>query len=120
MSPISTVYVLTSKNIPAVVIIGVFLITILSLDVPVTSDLVLGNATMKTPILPAAASALVVGCAARVASMESISATTTYHRVMLDGVGIFYREAGPTLVGFDQGGDCDNPNPSRWHGMDLL
>ena len=27
--------------------------------------------------------------------MESMSATTTYHRVMVDGVGIFYREAGP-------------------------
>jgi len=63
---------------------------------------------MKTPILPAAASALVVGYAACVASMELTSATTTYHRVMLDGVGIFHREAGPALVGFDQGGDCDS------------
>jgi pimeloyl-ACP methyl ester carboxylesterase len=27
--------------------------------------------------------------------MESTSATTTYHRVTVDGVGIFYREAGP-------------------------
>ena len=27
--------------------------------------------------------------------MESTSATTTYHRVIVDGVGIFYREAGP-------------------------
>jgi len=27
--------------------------------------------------------------------MESTSATTTYHRVMVDGVGVFYREAGP-------------------------
>lgn len=27
--------------------------------------------------------------------MESISTTTTYHRVMADGVGVFYREAGP-------------------------
>jgi pimeloyl-ACP methyl ester carboxylesterase len=27
--------------------------------------------------------------------MESTSATTTYHRVTVDGVGVFYREAGP-------------------------
>src|SRR6202042_2611184 len=27
--------------------------------------------------------------------MESISATTTYHRAAVDGVGVFYREAGP-------------------------
>src|SRR5580658_7815438 len=28
-------------------------------------------------------------------SLESTSATTTYHRATVDGVGIFYREAGP-------------------------
>jgi pimeloyl-ACP methyl ester carboxylesterase len=28
-------------------------------------------------------------------SMESTSATTTYHRTTVDGVGVFYREAGP-------------------------
>jgi pimeloyl-ACP methyl ester carboxylesterase len=28
--------------------------------------------------------------------VEPISATTTYHRVTIDGVGVFYREAGPT------------------------
>jgi pimeloyl-ACP methyl ester carboxylesterase len=28
-------------------------------------------------------------------SIESNSATTTYHRVVVDGVGLFYREAGP-------------------------
>ena len=27
--------------------------------------------------------------------MESTSATTTYHRAIIDGVGVFYREAGP-------------------------
>jgi len=27
--------------------------------------------------------------------MESTSATTTYHRITVEGVGIFYREAGP-------------------------
>jgi pimeloyl-ACP methyl ester carboxylesterase len=29
-------------------------------------------------------------------SLESTSATTTYRRVLVDGVGVFYREAGPT------------------------
>jgi pimeloyl-ACP methyl ester carboxylesterase len=33
--------------------------------------------------------------AARVVLMESTSATTTYHRAVIDGVGVFYREAGP-------------------------
>jgi pimeloyl-ACP methyl ester carboxylesterase len=33
--------------------------------------------------------------AVRAAQMESTSATTTYHRVMVGNVGIFYREAGP-------------------------
>src|SRR5580704_2465902 len=49
---------------------------------------------MKTPILLAAA-ALIVGHAAQAASLESTSATTTYHRMTVDGVGVFYREAGP-------------------------
>src|ERR1700759_2751583 len=50
---------------------------------------------MKTPTLLAAAAALVAGAAAQAAPMESTSATTTYHRVTVDGVGVFYREAGP-------------------------
>ncbi len=50
---------------------------------------------MKTPILLAAAAALIVGHAAQAASLESTSATTTYHRMTVDGVGAFYREAGP-------------------------
>src|SRR5580658_10203283 len=36
------------------------------------------------------------------ASLDSISSTTTYHRIPVDGVDIFYREAGaisaPTIV----------------------
>jgi hypothetical protein len=28
-------------------------------------------------------------------SLQSTSATTTYHRLTVDGVGVFYREAGP-------------------------
>ena len=35
---------------------------------------------------------------AQAAPLESTNATTTYHRVEVDGVGIFYREAGPTLA----------------------
>src|SRR6516165_12367458 len=50
---------------------------------------------MKTRILLAAAAAIVVGHAARAAPMESTSSRTTYHRVTIDGIGIFYREAGP-------------------------
>jgi len=51
---------------------------------------------MKTRILLAAVAAIVVGHAAQAAPMESNSATTTYHRVTVDGVSVFYREAGPT------------------------
>jgi pimeloyl-ACP methyl ester carboxylesterase len=42
-----------------------------------------------------AAAASIVGRHTQAASLESISATTTYHRKTVDGVGIFYREAGP-------------------------
>lgn len=52
----------------------------------------------KAGILLAAAAAMIVGHAAEATSMEtmeSTSATTTYHRVTVDGVGVFYREAGP-------------------------
>jgi len=56
----------------------------------------------KTRILLAAAAAIVAAHAVQAAAMESTSATTTYHRVTVDGVGIFYREAGandaPTIV----------------------
>src|SRR5580704_12732795 len=50
---------------------------------------------MKTPTVLAAAAALIVGGAGQAASLESTSATTTYHSVTVDGVGVFYREAGP-------------------------
>src|SRR5580704_13445458 len=42
-----------------------------------------------------AAAALMVGHPTQATSLESTSATTTYHRVTVDGVGVFYREAGP-------------------------
>lgn len=50
---------------------------------------------MRTQLLLAATAALTLGRAAPAASVESTSATTTYHRATVDGVGIFYREAGP-------------------------
>ena len=50
---------------------------------------------MKTPTVLAAAAALIVGDAGQAASQEPTSATTTYHSVTIDGVAVFYREAGP-------------------------
>ena len=53
---------------------------------------------MKTPVIVAAAALL----AGQATGVESISSTTTYHRASVDGVSIFYREAGsrdaPTIV----------------------
>src|SRR5271156_5977283 len=42
-----------------------------------------------------AAAGLIVGHPTQATSLESTSATTTYHRMTVDGVGVFYREAGP-------------------------
>jgi len=57
---------------------------------------------LKTKALLTAAAALVAGHAAQAAALESTAATTTYHRATVDGVGVFYREAGakdaPTIV----------------------
>jgi pimeloyl-ACP methyl ester carboxylesterase len=60
---------------------------------------------MKTPIVAVAAVLAAVCLAGQTVSakpMESISTTTTYHRATIDGVSIFYREAGakdaPTIV----------------------
>src|SRR5277367_6348036 len=50
---------------------------------------------MKTPTVLAAVVALIVGDAAQAASLDSTSATTTYHSMTIDSVGVFYREAGP-------------------------
>jgi hypothetical protein len=54
---------------------------------------------------------------AEASSVESTSATTTYHRVMVDGVGIFYREAGPkgapTIVHL-----AEAPCPPLFRGID--
>src|ERR1700761_5059645 len=50
---------------------------------------------MKTPTVFAAAVALIAGDAALAAPLPSTSVTTTYHHVTVEGVGVFYREAGP-------------------------
>ena len=50
---------------------------------------------MTTGNSRAAAAALIVGHPTRASSLESTSATTTYHRMTADGIGVFYREAGP-------------------------
>lgn len=41
------------------------------------------------------AASMVLATHAHATSLTSTSATTTYHRTTVDGVGIFYREAGP-------------------------
>jgi len=38
---------------------------------------------------------LAISTGVQAAPLESTSATTTYHRATVDGVGVFYREAGP-------------------------
>jgi pimeloyl-ACP methyl ester carboxylesterase len=52
---------------------------------------------MRKPIVLAAAVAasLFAAQAARSEPIASTSSSTTYHRVQVDGVGVFYREAGP-------------------------
>src|SRR5689334_10735317 len=50
---------------------------------------------MKVRLLLAAAAAFIAGFAVEAAPMDSTTATTTYHRASVDGVGVFYREAGP-------------------------
>lgn len=50
---------------------------------------------MKRKTLIAAVCALLLGHSAPASAVESISATTTYHRILVDGISIFYREAGP-------------------------
>jgi pimeloyl-ACP methyl ester carboxylesterase len=51
---------------------------------------------MATATCPTAVTAApIVGHRVQITSLESTSATTTYHRITVDGVGVFYREAGP-------------------------
>jgi pimeloyl-ACP methyl ester carboxylesterase len=52
---------------------------------------------MRAPILLAAAIAATLATThvAKATPLDSTSATTTYHRVQVDGLSIFYREAGP-------------------------
>src|SRR5580704_2551406 len=51
---------------------------------------------MKTGIFLAAAGVLATPNVVQAAPLESSSFTISYHRVELDGVGVFYREAGPS------------------------
>jgi pimeloyl-ACP methyl ester carboxylesterase len=51
---------------------------------------------MRVPMVGAAIlGAALAGTAVAASPIPSITATTTYHRVEVDGVGVFYREAGP-------------------------
>jgi len=50
---------------------------------------------MKVSIFFAAFALLTIHCIGQAAPLESTSASTTYHRVTVDGVRLFYREAGP-------------------------
>jgi len=50
---------------------------------------------MKVSIFFTAFALLTIHCTSQAAPLESTSATTTYHRVTVDGVRLFYREAGP-------------------------
>jgi pimeloyl-ACP methyl ester carboxylesterase len=50
---------------------------------------------MKVQLLLAAVAAFILGYAAEAAPMESTTATTTFHRASVAGIGVFYREAGP-------------------------
>src|SRR5579862_8107941 len=59
----------------------------LSMPVTATRDL-----SDKTRLTQMAVAAMI---ASQATQMDSTSATTTYHRMTVDGVGVFYREAGP-------------------------
>jgi pimeloyl-ACP methyl ester carboxylesterase len=50
---------------------------------------------LVTPTVLATVAALMAGDVGPVAALESTTATTTYHNLTIDGVGVFYREAGP-------------------------
>ena len=50
---------------------------------------------MRIPIVGAAILGATLAGSAAAAPVPSTTATTTYHRAEVDGVGIFYREAGP-------------------------
>ena len=50
---------------------------------------------MVTATSVTAAASSIVGHRVQATSLESTSATTTYHRMTIDGVGVFYRQAGP-------------------------
>jgi hypothetical protein len=47
--------------------------------------------TMKNRVLAAAAGVLLASQVAPAAALESTSGTTSYHRAIVDGIGVFYR-----------------------------
>jgi pimeloyl-ACP methyl ester carboxylesterase len=51
--------------------------------------------TVRSLALAALTVALIAGRVTGAAALDSTAATTTYHRATVDGVGVFYREAGP-------------------------
>src|SRR6202046_5696968 len=51
---------------------------------------------IATAVSTAISTALALtACTSTAAALPSTSATTTYHRIQVGGVGVFYREAGP-------------------------
>ena len=50
---------------------------------------------MKIPVLAAALATSIISNVAWSTPLDSTSSTTTYHRATVDGVCVFYREAGP-------------------------
>jgi pimeloyl-ACP methyl ester carboxylesterase len=54
-----------------------------------------GRVIMKWLFLPAVFTTLAWASALHAQTLPSTSASTTFHRVQVDGIGIFYREAGP-------------------------
>ena len=50
---------------------------------------------MVARTLVGAAAILIAASVSQAAPLESISATSTYHRIQVNGIGLFYREAGP-------------------------
>ncbi|WP_293675823.1 hypothetical protein [uncultured Phenylobacterium sp.] len=53
---------------------------------------------MRTFLLPCGFAALMAAALAEAGpgALPSTSVTTTYRRALVDGVGVFYREAGPS------------------------
>ena len=55
----------------------------------------MNSGKIRTAIVGAAAATAALAGSATAGPVPSITATTTYHRTEINGIGIFYREAGP-------------------------